>query len=137
MADMTREFGHFWEGLFHGGVELFTLFLILFVVLTAWAWARNRRFRPAERGPNTPWLLLLIAFALVLVLRTFHGSWPEAATISIALLLAGFIGKTIREGVLWLPAILLATLMGLGWMLSAMVLALVGVLVLLIGVRGT
>lgn len=135
MAHMTREFGHFWEGLYHGWVELFTLFLILFVVLTVWGWAHNRRFRPADRGPNTPWLLLLIAFALVLTLRALHGSWPEAVTLSAAVIIAGFLGKAVRERALWLPAILLATLMGLGFMLSTLVLSFMGALVLLIGMR--
>lgn len=132
---MTREFGHFWEGLFHGWVELLTLFLILFVVLTIWGWANNRRFRPADRGPNTPWLLLLIAFALLLVLRAFHGPWPAAAAIALGVIIAGLIGRAVREKALWIPAMLIATLMGLGWMLSALVLALAGALVLLIGAR--
>jgi len=121
--------------LFHGWVELLTLLLLLFVVLTLWGWANNRGYRPAERGPNTPWLLLLVCFALVAVLRAVEASWPVAAVIGGALLVGGLVGRVVREMPLWLPAIALAVLLALGHVLSALVLAATGFLLLVLNTR--
>lgn len=121
--------------LFHGWVELLTLLLLLFVVLTLWGWANNRGYRPAERGPNTPWLLLLVCFALVALLRAVEASWPVAAMTGAALLLGGLLGRVVRETPLWLPAIALAVLLALGNVLSALVLAVTGFLLLVLNTR--
>lgn len=132
---MGRTFEHFWEGVYHGAIEALTLLLLLFAVLTVWGWLNNKRFKPSERGGIIPWMLVLFAFALVLVLRAFDGPWPLAIAISAALLVAGFLGRVVKEKDLWLPAMLLAALIGMGYMLSALVLALFGGLVLLFTAR--
>ncbi|MFZ1688347.1 MAG: hypothetical protein WAU70_13040 [Flavobacteriales bacterium] len=132
---MGRTFEHFWEGVYHGAIEGLTLLLVLFVVLSVWGVLNNRRFKPSERGGIIPWMLLFFAFALVLVLRAFDGPWPLAIAISVAVLVAGFLGRVVKEKDLWLPAILLAALMGMGYMLSALLLALFGGLVLLFSAR--
>lgn len=121
--------------LFHGWVELLTLLLLLFVALTLWGWLHNRGFRPADRGPNTPWILLLVCFALVAVLRSVDGAWPVAITIAAATVVGGLFSRAIREVALVLPALLLATLLALGHLLSAGVLTFVGALLLLFNTR--
>lgn len=132
---MGRTFEHFWEGVFHGAVELLTLFLLLLAALTLWGWLNNRRFKPSERGGIIPWMLVLFAFALVLVLRAFQGPWFVAIAIPAGLVGAGFVGNVVKEKTLWLPAMLLASLVGMGCMLSASVLVLLGFLVLLFTAR--
>lgn len=132
---MRTESDRLFGALFHGWVELLTLLLLLFVVLSLWGWANNRGYRPAERGPNTPWLLLLVCFALVAVLRAVEASWPVAAVIGGALLVGGLVGRAVREMPLWLPAIALAVLLALGHVLSALVLAATGFLLLVLNTR--
>ncbi|MBK9195524.1 MAG: hypothetical protein IPO17_11170 [Flavobacteriales bacterium] len=132
---MGRTFEHFWEGIYHGAIEALTLLLLLLAVLTVWGWLNNRRFKPSERGGIIPWMLVLFAFALVLVLRAFDGPWPLAIAICVAVLVAGFMGRVVKEKDLWLPAILLAALIGMDYMLSALVLAFFGGLVLLLTAR--
>lgn len=134
-ALMGRTFEHFWEGVYHAAIERLVLFLFLFVVLLVWGWLNNRRFKTSERGSTMPWLLLLLAFALVLVLRTFGGDFVPSISIATALLVAGFVARAVKERDLWLPGILLASLMGMGFMLSALLVALVGALVLLFTAR--
>lgn len=121
--------------LFHGGMELVTLLLLLFVVLTVWGWVHNRGYRPADRGPNTPWVLLLVCFALVVLLRALDPGWPLAVAIVGALFLGGAVGRVVRERSLWLPAIALSMLLALGHVLSALVLAGTGLLLLLFNTR--
>jgi hypothetical protein len=132
---MRTESDRLFGALFHGWVELLTLLLLLFVVLSLWGWANNRGYRPAERGPNTPWLLLLMCFALVALLRAVEASWPVAAVIGGALLVGGLVGRVVREMPLWLPAIALAVLLALGHVLSALVLAATGFLLLVLNTR--
>lgn len=132
---MAHEAARMMPALFHGWVELLSLLLGLFAAFTLWNWARTRRLKPADRGTTVPWSLLLTAFALVLVLRTFEGDWPRAALIAGAVMVAGFRGNASRFGPLWIPGILLGALVGSGWMLSALVLTLAGFLVLLFSAR--
>jgi hypothetical protein len=132
---MGRTFEHFWEGVYHSAIEALTLLLLLLAVLTVWGWLNNRRFKPSERGGVIPWMLVLFAFALVLVLRAFDGPWPLAIAISVAVLVAGFLGRVVKEKDLWLSAMLLAALVGMGYMLSALLLAFFGGLVLLFTAR--
>jgi len=132
---MRTESDRLMGALFHGWVELLTLLLLLFVALTLWGWFFNRGFRPADRGPNTPWILLLTCFALVAVLRAVEGAWPVAAVIAGAVLLGGLLARAIREVPLVLPALLLSVLLALGHLLSAGVLTAVGALLLLFNTR--
>lgn len=122
-----------WLGaLFHGWVELVTLFGILVVALAIIGWCYNRGFRPADRGPLISWALLLSAYGLVLVLRHMHDQLWSAIIIAVGLALAGLLGRGNWPRGLWVPVILLATLLGLGLHLSAIVLMVIMVLVLLL-----
>lgn len=132
---MKTEADRLWPALFHGWVELLTLLLLLFVVLSAWGWARNRGYRPADRSGTTPWSLLLIAFGLVLVIRALAVGPVHIAVLAAALLLAGWLGRVLKENSLWIPGILLAALLGAGTVLSAIVLAVVGFIVILLSAK--
>ena len=117
--------------LFHGWVELLTLLLLQFVALFLWGWANNRGLRPSDRRQVPAWPVLLTSYALVLVLRAVDGEWPVVAAIAGAVLIAGLIGSSGSDRALWLPAMLLAALIGLGFLLSALILIVVGFLFLL------
>jgi hypothetical protein len=132
---MKTEADRLWPALFHGWVELLTLLLFLFVVFTFWGWARNRGYRPADRSSTTPWMLLLFAFAHLLVLRALHWDLYIAGTLGLALVLAGWLGGALKQTGLWIPGVLLATLMGTGHMLSAIVLAAAGGIVILLSAK--
>ena len=125
-----------WLGaLFHGWVELLTLFLILLVALALIGWCWNRGFRPADRGPLIPVQLLLVAFGLILLLRFFkQDHWPSVI-IAGAVLASGWLGRGTHPRGLWTPVILLAALLGVGFNLSAVMLTLVIALALLFSAR--
>lgn len=121
-----------WTGaLLHGWVEMLTLFgmLLVAIVLIGWCW--NRGLRSADRAGLVPWQLLVTAYALVLVLRHFHGELWSSIIIAVGVALAGLLGRTGSHGSLWVPVILLAALLGLGLNLSFLVLTLLIMLVLL------
>lgn len=122
-----------WLGaLFHGWVELVALFGILVLALLVIGWCYNRGFRPAERGPLISWALLLPAYGLVLLLRHMHDQLWSAIIIAAGLALAGLLGRGNWPRGLWVPVMLLASLLGLGLDLSALVLTVVMVVVLLL-----
>ncbi|HMC98137.1 MAG TPA: hypothetical protein VKG92_10810 [Flavobacteriales bacterium] len=122
-----------WLGaLFHGWVELLTLFVMLVVALAIIGWCYNRGFRPADRGPVVSWPLLLPAHGLMLLLRHLHDDRWSAIIIAAGLVLSGLLGRGAWPRGLWVPVMLLASLLGLGLNLSAIVLTLVMVLVLLL-----
>jgi hypothetical protein len=129
---MKTEAERLWPALFHGWIELLTLFLVLFVALTFWGWARNRGYRPAERSGTTPWLLLLISFALLLVLRALKDAGNVAFVVAAAVLIGGWAGKLIPQRELWIPAMLMVCLIASGFMLSALILAVVAFIVILL-----
>lgn len=122
-----------WLGaLFHGWVELLTLFGMLVLAMAIIGWCYNRGFRPADRGPVVSWQLLLPAYGLILLLRHVHGGlWPSLI-IAGGLIIAGLLGRGNWPRGLWVPMILLAALLGLGLNLSAIVLTATIALVLLI-----
>lgn len=122
--------------LFQGGMEWLTLLVLLAVVLQLWGWAADRGVRPADRGRQALWPLVLVAFGLAAVLRVLQTDWPVAVAIVAAVLVAGLLSRIIEGFRLGLPAMLLAALLGLGHVLSALVLSVAGLLVLLIS-RGT
>lgn len=125
-----------WLGaLFHGWVELLTLFVVLLLALAVIGWCYNRGFRPADRGPLVPVQLLLVSYAVVLLLRHFRHDLWAAGIIAAAVLLAGFIGRSAHPRGLWLPVIALAALLGLGLNLSALLLASATALASLFGAR--
>lgn len=124
-----------WLGaLFHGWVEVLTLFLMLSVVLALIGWAWNRGFRPADRGPLVPATLLIPAFGLVLLLRQVEGD-ASAWVIAGGLVVGGLLSRGLEPRSLILPVLLIAALLGTGLVLSALLLATVVVLVLLLSPR--
>ncbi len=123
-----------WLGaLFHGWVEVLTLFIMLLVALVLIGWAYNRGFRPADRGPVLPALLLVSSFGVVLLLRAFRDDLVAAGIIAAAVLLSAAIGRGTHPRGLWTPVVLLAALLGLGFNFSALVLTVVTTLALLLG----
>lgn len=125
-----------WLGaLFHGWVELLTLFLLLLVALALIGWCWNRGFRPADRGSIVPLPLLLTCYALVLLLRFFKADlWPSII-IAAAVVLSGLLGRSMQPRGLWIPVIIMAALLGLGLNLSALVLTAIIALASLLGAR--
>ncbi len=121
--------------LFHGWVELLTLLLMYLAALVIIGWCWNRGFRPADRGPLVPLQLLVVGYGLILLLHHFDGErWPSLI-IGGAVVLSGFIGRGTHPRGLWTPIILMASLIGLGLNLSALVLLLVIALALLFSAR--
>ena len=121
--------------LFHGWVELLVLFVLLFLLLTLWGWVYNLGFRPADRGSNTPWVVLLYCTILIAVLGAFEAPWTMAALLAGAVVFAGLASGAVRERPFVLPAVLLAALMGMGYLLSAGLLAMLGTLLLFFNTR--
>jgi len=121
-----------WLGaLFHGWVELVTLFALLLVALAIIGWCWNRGFRPADRGPLVAWPMLVTGFGMLLLLRHAEGGLWSAAIIGGGVLIAGLLARIARPAGLWVPAMLLAALLGQGLNLSALVLTVLTALVLL------
>lgn len=125
-----------WLGaVFHGWVEMLTLFAMLVVMLGIIGWCWNRGLRPADRGPLVGWQLLVVSFALLLLVRHFkEGLWP-ALIIAGGVIVAGLVGRSAHPRGLWVPVMLLAALLGLGLTLSALVLFAVISLVLLFSAK--
>ena len=117
--------------LLHGWVELLTLFAVLLMALAILGWCWNRGFRPADRGPTVGWPLLVMGYGLVLLLRHLGEERWQAIVVAVAVLLAGFLARGIRPFGLWMPALVLASLIGLGLHLSALLFTLLTALVLL------
>lgn len=129
---MKTETDRLWPALFHGWVELFTLFLVLFTILALWSWASGRGQRSSDRAGMVPWALLLTGYGLLLLVRGFEGDLVRTGIVSGALLVGGWLGPAINDRRLWFPTVLLAALMGSGLVLSALVLAVAGFIVLLL-----
>lgn len=122
-----------WTGaLLHGWIEVLTLFGILALALVLIGFCWNRGLRPSDRPSVLPWQLLLAGYALALVLRHFNdGLWP-AVIIAAAVMVAGVIARVGSHRGLWIPVMLLAALLGLGYTLSFGLLTLLIMLVLLL-----
>jgi hypothetical protein len=122
-----------WTGaLLHGWVEVLTLFGMLLVALVLIGWCWNRGLRPSDRPSVLPWQLLIAGYALALVLRHFkEGLWPSII-IAAGVMLAGVVARAGDHRGLWIPAMLLSALLGLGFNLSFVLLTLLLMLVLLL-----
>ncbi|MFZ1692163.1 MAG: hypothetical protein WAT74_03110 [Flavobacteriales bacterium] len=125
-----------WLGaLFHGWVEILTLFALLLVAVALFSWAWNRGFRPADRGPLVSAPLLLAGTAMILLLRAFRDDLLPAIIIALGLVLAGLLGRSVQPRGLWLPVIAFAALLGLERNLSALAFGMVALLALLFSAR--
>lgn len=123
-----------WTGaLLHGWVELVTLFGMLAVALVLIGFCWNAGLRASERRGALPLLLLMTAYALTLVLRFFHDGLLPSIIIAVGVTVAGLFGQRDHHRGLWIPVMLLATLLGLGLNLSFLVLTVLIMLVLLLG----
>lgn len=122
-----------WTGaLLHGWVEVLTLFGMLLVALVFIAWCWNRGLRPSDRQGLLPWPLFLAGAGIALLLRHFHEGLLPAVIITAGVMVAGVIAKAGTHRGLWIPVMLLAALLGLGYNLSFVLLTLLIMLVLLI-----
>lgn len=122
-----------WTGaLLHGWVEVLVLFAMLLVALVLIGWCWNRGLRPSDRPGIVPWQLLLAGYALALVLRHFREGLLPAIIIAAGVMLAGVIARTHAHRGLWIPAMLLSALLGLGLNLSFVLLTVLIMLVLLL-----
>jgi len=123
-----------WTGaLLHGWVEVITLFAMLAVALVLIGWCWNAGQRPSERRGALSLLLLVAAYALVLVLRFFQEGILPSIIIAVGVTVAGLFSRGDHHQGLWVPVMLLATLLGLGLNLSFLVLTVLIMLVLLLG----
>ncbi|HEY0976908.1 MAG TPA: hypothetical protein VGE21_05515 [Flavobacteriales bacterium] len=95
--------------------------VVLFMLVLAITIAYNRGYRRTERGPLVRMPLLLLAGATVLLVRHVH-EMPWRVGLGVAVLLvAGLIGKRIHPRGLWMLMVIIAAIIGSGWMLSALV----------------
>ncbi len=117
---------HAWAG----NLVLFLAFLAVLLILT-WCW--NRHLRPVDRGSIMPWPLLIAGYGLLLLLRLWQEAWPQAVAITAGLLIAGLLSRSVHPRGLWVPAMLIAALIGMGLHLSALLLFLITMVALLIG----
>lgn len=125
-----------WVGaLFHGWVELLTLFSILLIALALMGWAWNRGFRPADRGPLVSAPLLMAGTAMIVLLRAFREDLIPSIIIAVGLVIAGLLGRGMHPRGLWVPVMAFAVLLGMGRNLSALALGMVILLALLFSAR--
>lgn len=115
-----------------GTGAVMALLLQVFVALTLVGWAYNRGFRPVERGPIIRLLLLVPAFGLALLVRHIHSEVWQPVLIAGAVILAGFFSRSGNGRGLGVPLMMIAALLGLDLMLSAIALTAVAVLVYLL-----
>ena len=125
-AEMTRIVG----SLFHGWWELFTLFVGLLISAGLLGWSANRGLRPAERGPLVQAIPFILAFALLLIVRHVQDDRWNAIIIALSTTIAAFLVAKSGTRAPVLPLMMVATLLGFGLHLSALILLLAGVLVL-------
>lgn len=122
-----------WLGaLFHGWVELLSLFgvLLLAVVVLGWAW--GRALRPADRGPAVNVVMLLGAYGCVLLLRALPVNAWAALIVAVAVLVAGALSRMVRPLGLWWLLGITATLIGLHLHLSALLFVVLSFLALVL-----
>jgi hypothetical protein len=124
-----------WTTLYHGWIELLTLFALLLVALVIMGWSYNRGLRPADRGPVVGWFPLIVSFGTVLLLRQVQDDLLLSAIIALAVLIGGFISRVVHPTALWIPLMILSAFLGLGLNLTALVFTLLTTLVLLLSAR--
>jgi hypothetical protein len=122
-----------WLGaLFHGWVELLSLFGVLFLVVLLLGWAWGRALRPADRGPAINVAMLLGSYGVVLLLRSMQADGYAALVVAAAVLVAGALSRMVRPLGLWWLLGIAATLLGLHLHLSALLFVLLSFLALLL-----
>lgn len=114
---MITEADRFWPAAYHGWVEWLACFLVLYVLLGAWAWAQRQR--------TAGWLLFL-SFTAVVAIRACVLDGVMAALVVGVVVGMGVITKLLKEPRQWIPAAPLAFMLGTDHLLGVVVL---GVLV--------
>ncbi len=125
---MRERLGQWWHFIPAGTGDIVALFLQVFVALALIGWAYNRGFRAMERGPVVRLPLLTIAFGLALLVRHVHSELWQTVMVAVAVIVAGFFGRNSNGRGMGVPMVLVATLLGLNLVLSAIALTVVAVL---------
>lgn len=115
-----------------GAGDIAVLLVQLFIALALIGWAYNRGFRATERGPLIRLPLLTLSFGLALLVRHLHDAWWQPVLIAAAVIIAGFFDRSSDGRGMGVPLMLVASLLGLGLVLSAVALTVVAVLVFLL-----
>ncbi|HMN06547.1 MAG TPA: hypothetical protein PKD45_12540 [Flavobacteriales bacterium] len=119
-----------WKHMLPDGTgEVAVLVAQLLVVLLVVGWAYNRGFRPVERGPLVRLHLLVIGMGEALLVRHIHDELWQPLIIAAAVILAGLIDRSGYGRGMGVPVMMIAALLGLGFVLSAVALTVVAVLV--------
>lgn len=127
---MMRELLAKWTQLVPEGTGALVVLLVeVFVALALVGWAYNRGFRPTERGGLVRLPLLILAYGLALLVRHIHAEQWQPVLISAAVIIAGFFGRSGHGRGMGVPMMMIASLLGLGYILSAATLTVVAVLV--------
>ncbi|MBS1568125.1 MAG: hypothetical protein JST45_01665 [Bacteroidetes bacterium] len=126
---MRERLGHLWHLIPPGTGDALVLLIQLLVALALIGWAYNRGFRAMERGPIVRLPMLTVAFGLALVVRHVHSELWQTLVVAAAVIIAGFFGRNSGGRGIGVPMMLIATLLGLGFVLSACILTVVAFLV--------
>lgn len=118
--------------LFSGWFEIISLFIILLCALLLLGWSFSRKAKVRDRGTMLPWQLLVPSFGLTLILTYLDGSLLHAIVIAVSMIVAALIAGGSEKGPLYICAMVFATLLGIGQILSAILFCLTAVLVLLV-----
>lgn len=131
VAHMRTEADRWLGALFHGWVELISLFGVLFLIVLVLGWCWGRALRPADRGALVHVPMLLGSFGLVLFLRAFDQNWWSPLVVALALLVGGLFARVVRPLGLWMLLTIISTLIGLHLHLSALLMVVLSSLALL------
>ena len=112
-----------------GAGDIVVLLVQLFIALTLIGWAYNRGFRATERGPIVRLPLLTLAFGLALLVRHINSELWQPIMIAAAMIIAGFFDRSNNGRGMGIPIMIIASLLGLGFVLSALALTVVAVFV--------
>ncbi|MCL4280890.1 MAG: hypothetical protein KJZ58_01380 [Flavobacteriales bacterium] len=108
---------------------LVVLLVEVFTALAIVGWAYNRGFRPTERGSLVRLPLLTLSFGLALLVRHIHDELWQPVLIAAAVIIAGFFSRSGHGRGMGVPMMMIAALLGLGYILSAATLTVVATLV--------
>lgn len=112
-----------------GTGDAVVLLVELVVVLALVGWAYNRGFRPVERGPLMRLPLLTLSFGVALLVRHINTEPWQPAVIAAAVIIAGLFSRSGNGRGMGIPMVMIAALLGMGFVLSAVALTVVAVLV--------
>lgn len=129
---MDSELNRTVSELFFGWTEIVSLFIFLVVALFLFGWAFNRKARSKDRGSNLPWQLLLPSFGVALLLRQMDAGLLAAIIMAVGVFAASFMAGGSDRWHYYICGMILAVLIGLGYMLSAIFFTVFVVLVILI-----